>query len=54
MGMLRLAPEIQGKILSMPDAVDRPPITERILRPIELISDCGDQLRKFHNLLMTS
>ena len=34
MGMLRLAPEIQRHILSMPDVVRRPAVTERALRPI--------------------
>jgi hypothetical protein len=34
MGLFRLAPEIQQHILSMPDAVRRPAITERALRPI--------------------
>ncbi len=52
MGMLRLAPEIQGNILSMPDGVRRPPVTERMLRPIEAITDYRDQLREFHKLLV--
>lgn len=52
MGMLRLAPEIQGQILSMPDAVGRPPVTERILRPIGVIADQRDQLREFHKFLI--
>jgi hypothetical protein len=34
MGLLRLAPEIQHHILSLADAVRRPAITERALRPI--------------------
>jgi hypothetical protein len=38
MGMLRLAPEIKEQILSMPDCVSRPPVTERMLRPIEIIT----------------
>jgi hypothetical protein len=33
MGMLRLAPEIQEHVLFMPDAVRRPLISERMLRP---------------------
>jgi hypothetical protein len=49
MGMLRLAPEIQEHILSMPDAVRRPPITERMLRPIKANNDYHDQLREFRN-----
>jgi len=39
MGMLHLAPEIQEQILSMPDMARRPPISERMLRPIEIITD---------------
>jgi hypothetical protein len=50
LGMLRLAPEIQGQILSMPDIVRRPSISERMLRPIEAITNRHDQLQKFHNL----
>jgi hypothetical protein len=34
MGLLRLAPEIQEHVLSLPDMVRRPAITERALRPI--------------------
>jgi hypothetical protein len=51
MGMLRLAPEIQGQILSMPDAVGRPPVTERMLRPFRTISDQNDQIREFQRFL---
>jgi hypothetical protein len=52
MGMLRLAPEIQQRILSMPDVARRPPVTERMLRPIENIADYHVQLREFHNLAL--
>lgn len=52
MGMLRLAPEIQERILSMPDVSHQPLITERILRPIGTITDFHDQLREFHRLLV--
>jgi len=45
MGMLRLAPEIQQHILSMPDIAGRSPVTERMLRPIGAIADQRDQLR---------
>jgi len=48
MGMLRLAPEIQQQILSTPDVDGRPRVTERMLRPIEVITDRGDQVREFH------
>ena len=52
MGLLRLAPEIQQHILSMPNAVHRPVITERALRPIAQIPQTNDQLRAFRQLLM--
>jgi hypothetical protein len=39
MGMLRLAPEIQEQILSLPDTVRRPRVTERTLRPIGTSAD---------------
>jgi hypothetical protein len=45
--MLRLAPEIQEKIVSMPAAVHRPPFTERVLRPIATITDYHDQNQEF-------
>jgi len=41
MGMLRLPSEIQEKILSMPDIVRRPSISERMLRPIAAMGDSG-------------
>jgi hypothetical protein len=34
MGLLRLAPEVQEHVLSLPNMVRRPAITERALRPI--------------------
>ena len=52
MGMLRLAPEIQQHILSIPEMVRGPPVTERMLRPIETISDYCNQLREFHKYLI--
>ena len=51
MGLLRLAPEIQQHILSMPDAVRRPAITERALRPIAQMEDLADQKAKFQELV---
>jgi hypothetical protein len=51
MGMLRLAPEIQQQILSMPNAIRRPPFTERGLRPIATITDYHDQSQEFQKLL---
>ena len=52
MSLLRLPPEIQQHILTMPDAVHRPAITERALRPIAQIPQTNDQLRAFRQLLM--
>jgi hypothetical protein len=52
MGMLRLTPEIQEQILAIPDGVRRPPISERILRTIEIITDYRDQLQEFHKFLV--
>ena len=54
MGMLRLAPEIQEHVLSMPDMVRRPALTERRLRPIVQIEECKEQLAAFSELLDTS
>lgn len=50
-GLLRLAPEIQQHILSMPDIAGRSPITERMLRPIGAIADPRNQLREIPKLL---
>ncbi|MCX6348022.1 MAG: hypothetical protein NTV79_00755, partial [Candidatus Aureabacteria bacterium] len=52
MGMLRLAPEIQDKILTPPSTLCRL-VTERMLRPIGSITDHRDQLRKFRKLHYT-
>jgi len=49
LGMLRLAPEIRQHILSMPDVVRRPAITERALRPVTQLGD-GDQADAFRSL----
>jgi hypothetical protein len=54
MGMLRLAPEIQQLILSMPEAVRRPAITERALRPIAQLPQQRDQLHAFQKLFTES
>ena len=48
MGLLRLAPEIQGKILALPDDFHSSSVTERILRPIGAIADQRNQVREFH------
>jgi hypothetical protein len=52
MGMLRLAPDIQEKILTSPHSPHRRPVTERMLRPIGAIADHRDQLREFNKNLM--
>jgi hypothetical protein len=54
MGMLRLAPEIQQHVLSLPDMVRRPAITERALRPIAQLPQRSDQLHAFQQLLTSS
>ena len=51
MGMLHLAPEIQQHILSMPDAVRRPAITERTLRPIAQLKGVINQKARFRELI---
>jgi len=54
MGMLRLAPEIQQHVLSLPDMVRRPAITERALRPIAQIDSPKEQLQAFQALAETA
>lgn len=51
MGLLPLAPEIQEHVLSLPDMVRRPTITERALRPIAQIADHGEQASLFEGLI---
>jgi len=51
MGLLRLAPEIQEHVLSLPDMVRRPAISERALRPIAQLEKATDQQAKFHKLV---
>ena len=51
MGMLRLAPEIQEHVLSLPDMVRRPAISERALRPIAQLDQAGAQLDAFEQLI---
>jgi len=51
MGLLRLAPEIQEHVLSLPDMVRRPAITERALRPIAQIEEPKDQRARFQELV---
>ncbi len=51
MGLLPLAPEIQEHILSMPEVVRRPAITERARRPITQLEDHMEQRGVFSQLL---
>jgi hypothetical protein len=51
MGLLRLAPEIREQVLSLPDTVRRPAITERALRPIAQMEDRRVQLQAFEQLI---
>jgi hypothetical protein len=51
MGLLRLSPEIREHILSMPNMVRRPAITERALRPIMQLEASEDQTASFRELL---
>ncbi len=50
MHLLNLAPEIQDHILNMPKSSQRPPITDRALRPITQINDHHEQLEAFQEL----
>lgn len=52
MGLLRLAPEIQEKILTMPGTLHRRSVTERMLRPIGVITDHLEQLREFQKQMI--
>ncbi|GAB4366196.1 MAG: hypothetical protein Kow00128_09410 [Deltaproteobacteria bacterium] len=51
MGLLKLAPEIQEHILSMPAAIRRPAVTERALRPIAQLENATDQKARFQDLI---
>ena len=51
MGLLRLAPEIQARVLSLPDMVRRPAITERALRPIAQLENITAQKATFEALI---
>ncbi len=51
MGLLRLAPEIQKQILSMPGGVSRLAVTERMLRPVQTFTDSRDQVLAFRKPL---
>lgn len=51
MGMLQVTPEIWQQILSMPDAVRRPAITEPALRPIAQLERASNQKARFQKLV---
>jgi hypothetical protein len=51
MGLLRLAREIQEHVLSLPDMVRRPAITERALRPIAQLQEVNEQRARFEELV---
>jgi hypothetical protein len=51
MGLLKLAPEIQEHILSMPAAIRRSAVTERALRPIAQLENAADQKTRFQDLI---
>jgi ParB-like chromosome segregation protein Spo0J len=53
MGLLRLAPEIQKHVLSLPDVVRRSVATERALRPIAQMKG-RQQVDAFKSLLRRS
>jgi len=51
MSLLRLAREIQEHVLSLPDTVRRPAITERALRPIAQLQEVNEQRARFEELV---
>jgi len=51
LSLLSLSPKIQEYILSMPDMVEMPSVTERSLRPITFIKDQKKQLQAFEALI---
>jgi len=50
LNLLRLAPEIQERIMALPPTSHRCPISKRTLRPITAIHDFQLQQQKFHGL----
>jgi len=51
MKLLQLAPAIREHILSMPDIISQPAVTERSLRPIVQMNDHESQFVAFSSLL---
>ena len=54
LGLFRLAAEIQKHILSMPEMVGQPVVSERALRPISQIENTREQVDHFQKLLSLS
>jgi len=53
MMLLRLAPVIQERVLALPATVERPILTERMLRPITLLGDIQQQKDAFSALFVS-
>ncbi len=51
LNLLRLAPEIQARIMALPPTSHRCPISKRTLRQITIIPDYQRQMQRFDNLL---
>jgi len=51
LALLSLPPDIQERILALPESVGRPAITERALRPIVALDDSTDQRAGFDRLV---
>ncbi|MCX7805855.1 MAG: hypothetical protein N3A38_11790 [Planctomycetota bacterium] len=48
--LVRLAPEIQEKVLTLPPTAGRHAISERLLRPLTMVEDQNHQLQVFATL----
>jgi len=46
-----LSPEIQERVLAMPETLRRPVISERALRPIAHLENVTDQKARFQELI---
>ncbi len=51
MCLLRLAPEIQQHVLSLPETIRQPVISERALRPLARVEDLAEQRSRFQVLI---
>ncbi len=52
--LLRLAPDVQERVLAFPVTVDRPVLTERMLRPITFLEDAVRQQTTFSEMVAAS